>query len=469
MSRFHVVGVGGPGMSAIAIVLVQMGHVVSGSDIRESPVLDSLRALGVHINIGHDTSVVLGCDAVTASSAIPSDNIELESARQHKIKVLTRAQMLADICSKKSSIGVAGTHGKTTTAAMLMLMLMDADMHPSFIIGGDVADVDTGARWSTGPMLVVEADESDGTHRQLPLAGTILTNIDIDHLDHFGNLEGILAGFDGYLTGISGPKVLCSDDVRCAQLARKHQVITYGIISDAQVKAVRINFEHGACEFDVDRRDDDGSEYHTLGRVVVPLRGEHNVLNALAALTMAMALGVSFDSAVRTLGNFGGVARRFDHRGIDAGVTFVDDYAHLPAEISAVLIGARDTSDSWKRIVAVFQPNRYNRMAVLSPAYADSFIAADVVVITDIYPSGTTPIPGVTGKLVVNAVLESHPRAHVVWLPHRAQLVDYLTAELRQGDLCISMGCGDITNLPAEVIARRTQLRDADQTKTLAR
>ncbi len=468
MSRFHVVGVGGPGMSAIAIVLVQMGHVVSGSDIRESSVLDTLRALGVHVNVGHDANVVLGCDAVTASSAIPGNNIELESARQNKIKVLTRGQMLADICAKKSSIGVAGTHGKTTTAAMLMLILLDADMHPSFIIGGDVADVGIGAGWSKGSMLVVEADESDGTHRQLPLAGTILTNIDVDHLDHFGSLDGILAGFDGYLSGISGPKVLCSDDVRCVQLARKHQVITYGISSDAQMKAIRIMFEHGTCAFDVDRRNDDGSGYHTLGRVALPLRGQHNVLNALAALTMAMSLGVSFDSAVRTLGNFGGVARRFDHRGVDAGVTFVDDYAHLPAEIRSVLVGARDASDSWKRIVAVFQPNRYNRMAVLSSAYADAFTSGDVVIITDIYPSGTTPLPGVTGKLVVNAVLDSHPRAHVVWLPQRTQLVDYLTTALRPGDLCISMGCGDIATLPEEVIARRIQSRAADQSKTLA-
>lgn len=468
MSRIHIVGVGGPGMSAIAIVLAQMGHEVSGSDIRESPVLSTLRALGVRVNIGHDVNAVLECDTVTASAAIPGNNIELEAARQNKITVLTRGQMLADICNKKESIGVAGTHGKTTTSSMLMLMLADTDMDPSFIIGGDVVDVGTGAQWTAGPILVVEADESDGTHRQLPLAGTILTNIDVDHLDHFGSLDGILAGFDSYLSQISGPKVLCLDDVRCAQLAQKHQVMTYGIDSDAQLKATRIMFEHGTSAFDVVRRNDDGSGYRTLGRVVLPLRGQHNVLNALGALTMAMALGVPFDSAARTLGRFGGVARRFDHCGIDAGVTFVDDYAHLPAEIRSVLTGARDISDVWNRIVAVFQPNRFNRMSVLSPAYADAFIPADVVVITEIYPSGTTPIPGVTGKLVVNAILDSHPRAHVVWLPERTQLINYLAAELRTGDLCISMGCGDIAALPNEIISRRTQMRDIGASNTLA-
>lgn len=457
MSRFHIVGVGGPGMSAIATVLAQMGHQVSGSDIHESPVLDTLRQLGVSINVGHDPRVVFGCDAVTASSAIPSDNSELEAARQSNIKVLTRGQMLADICAQKTSIGVAGTHGKTTTSSMLMLMLLDAKLNPSFIIGGDVVDIGAGARWSTGSILVAEADESDGTHRQLPLHGTILTNVDIDHLDHFGNIEGIFAGFDSYLAGISGPKILCLDDVRCAQLSRVHESITYGIGTDADVKATKIIYEHGTSTFDVERRDGPSAAYKTLGRIVLPLRGQHNVLNALGALTMAMALGVTFEGGAHTLSQFAGVSRRFDPRGVDGGVTFVDDYAHLPAEIRAVLTGARDSSDEWNRVVAVFQPNRYNRMSVLSPAYADAFIPADVVVITDIYPSGTTPIPGVTGKLVVNAVLDSHPRAQVVWIPQRAPLIGYLASELRPGDLCISMGCGDIASLPDEIIRQRQQ------------
>ncbi|MEO5973888.1 MAG: UDP-N-acetylmuramate--L-alanine ligase [Ilumatobacteraceae bacterium] len=461
MSRVHVVGVGGPGMSAIATVLAHMGKDVSGSDIRDSPVLDSLRALGIRINVGHDSQVVDGCDAVTFSSAIPTDNIELSAARQRGIEVLTRGQMLADICSKKTSIGVAGTHGKTTTSSMLMLMLADAGMEPSFIIGGEVVEVGTGAKWSKGSLMVVEADESDGTHRQLPLAGTILTNIDVDHLDHFGSIERIETDFDEYLSGISGTRVLCLDDARCAQLSHRHQSTTYGIESAADVRATQILFDHGSSEFDVQVRNNGDSKYQTLGHIGLPLRGQHNVLNALGALTMAMELGVSFESAARTLNRFCGVARRFDLRGVDAGVTFVDDYAHLPTEIKSVLKGARDASDSWSRVVAVFQPNRYNRMSVLSPSYADAFLGADVVVVTEIYPSGTTPIPGVTGKLVVNAVLDSHPQAQVVWLPQRTHLVNYLASRLRGGDLCVSMGCGDIESLPDEVITRRAQLLDA--------
>lgn len=458
MSRIHVVGVGGPGMSAIATVLAQMGNQVSGSDIREWPVLDTLRELGVSINIGHDPRVVFGCDAVTASPAIPSDNSELEAARKGNIKVLTRGQMLADICSRKTSVGVAGTHGKTTTSSMLMLMLADAELNPSFLIGGDVVGVGTNARWSTGSLLVVEADESFGTFQQLPLHGTVLTNVDTDHLDYFDNMEGIFAGFDLYLSKISGPKVLCLDDKRCAELSRRHESITYGIQSDADVRATRIVYEHGTSEFDVQRRNGASSAYETLGRILLPLRGQHNVLNALGALTMAMLLGVTFESGAQTLGQFKGVSRRFEPRGFDDGVTFIDDYAHLPAEIKAVLTGARDSSDTWNRVVAVFQPNRYNRMSVLSPEYADAFEPADVVVITDIYPSGTTPIPGVTGKLVVNAVLDSHPRAQVAWIPQRPQLVDYLASELLPGDLCISMGCGDIASLPDEIIRRRELL-----------
>ncbi|MEO8362951.1 MAG: UDP-N-acetylmuramate--L-alanine ligase [Ilumatobacteraceae bacterium] len=458
MSRIHVVGVGGPGMSAIATVLAQMGNQVSGSDIRESSVLDTLRQLGVPINVGHDPSVVKGCDVVTASSAIPTDNVELEAARQNNISVLTRGQMLAEICAQKSSIGIAGTHGKTTTASMLMLMLKEADLNPSFIIGGDVLDVSAGAQWTTGSLLVVEADESDGTHSQLPLHGTVLTNVDIDHLDYFGDFEGIFAGFDSYLSKISGPKVICMDDKRSAELSRRHESITYGIQSDADVKATRIVYEHGTSAFDVERREGTGSVYTKLSRIVLPLRGQHNVLNALGALTMAMSLGVTFESGAKALSKFKGVSRRFEPRGLNGGVTFIDDYAHLPAEIRAVLTGARDSSDTWNRVVAVFQPNRFNRMSVLSPEYADAFVPADVVVITDIYPSGTTPIPGVTGKLVVNAVLDSHPRAHVAWIPQRPQLVDYLASQLHPGDLCISMGCGDIAFLPDEVIRQRELL-----------
>lgn len=451
--RFHVVGAGGPGMSAIAQVLVEMGHEVTASDLRDGSVLDRLRAAGVTVWVGHDRSHVEGADAVTASSAVPARNLELVAAADLGITVLSRAGMLASICAQARSVAVAGTHGKTTTTSMLMLMLAGAGWKPSFVIGGDVADVGTGAHWSGGEWLIVEADESDGTHLELPLHGTIVTNIETDHLDHYGTFDAIVASFRTYLDGIAGPKVLCADDEVCASLAADIPgVVTYGTAEAADYRATGIEATRGALRFRVEHAGT------VLGVVDLPLRGQHNVLNACGALAMAVELGVPFADAVEALARFGGVARRFDIRGHHNGATLVDDYAHLPAEINAVLTAARTSGDGWSRVVAVFQPNRYNRMSVLSPEYRDAFVAADVVVLTEIYPSGTTPIPGVTGKLVVDAVLEAHPDARVVWLPKRDDLVDYLARSLRSGDVCISMGCGDVATLPDEVLERGREL-----------
>ena len=436
-------------MSAIALALAEMGHVVSAVDIRERQVLDRLRAAGVTVHIGHQRRHVIGCDAVTASTAIAPDLNELDEARRLGIPVLSRAGMLSSICAQAKSLAVAGTHGKTTTTSMLMLMLAGAGLHPSFVIGGDVNDMGTGAQWTGGEWFVVEADESDGTHLELPLYGTILTNIDLDHLDHYGSIDGIERAFDRYLGQIPGPKVVCGDDVRAARVASRHDAITYGMSESAMVRAVDVRAEHGSFRFDVVRNG------VRLASVHLPLRGTHNVVNATGAIAMAVEVGIDPQVAADALAKFGGVARRFDIRGHDGGATFVDDYAHLPNEIDAVLRAARDSGDGWRRTVAVFQPNRYNRMAEMWQEYSDAFGAADVVVLTDIYPSGTEPIPGVTGKLVVNAVLDAHPETRVVWLPRRDDLIDYLAKHVVEGDVCISMGCGDIASLPDDVLAAR--------------
>ena len=458
--RIHVVGIGGPGMNAIAQVLCEMGHQVSGSDIHESEVLDRLRALGVSIIVGHDATVVQNCDVVTASTAIPVANIELVAAVAQSIPVLSRAQMLSAICALKQSVGVAGTHGKTTTSAMLMHILTTAGLQPSFVIGGDIHGLNLGAGWRNGKHLVVEADESDSTHLALPLFGSILTNVDIDHLDHFATFDNIVESFEQYVKKLDGPKVMCADDAVTAKIAAKQACRTYGMSINADVRAVNVVLADGSCRFDIELRQPASSEKHDLlGSVELPLRGEHNVLNATAAMTMAMDLGVEFGVASQALSSFRGVARRFDLRGVDEGVTFVDDYAHLPNEIIAVLRGARDATDKWDRVVAVFQPNRFNRMSVMSGAYADAFNDADVVVITDIYSSGTTPIPGVTGKLVVDAIKNNHPGKRVEWIAQREELVSFLASTLTSGDLCISMGCGDVAQLPDEVISLRQSNR----------
>jgi UDP-N-acetylmuramate--alanine ligase len=414
--------------------------------------------MGVNVSIGHDAALVAGCDAVTFSSAIPRSNIEVAAALEEPtIALLTRAQMLAAICDQRPTVAVAGTHGKTTTTSLLTHVLERAGRKPSFVIGGDVRSLETGAGWQDGDLFIVEADESDGTHLALPIHATILTNIDVDHLDRYTSFENIVSSFEEYVMKIDGPKVLCSDDIAVANLAQKYAATTYGIVSEADFRASQISFAHGASSFMVQHRID--GAYVSLGKVSVPLRGQHNVLNALAAIAMAMQCGVTFDECSRALSSFGGVARRYEKRGEDGGVTFIDDYAHLPTEIAAVLKASRDETDNWKRVVAVFQPNRFNRMNVLSPQYANAFVGADLVVVTEIYASGTTPIEGVTGHLVVDAVRQAHPAATVVWQPMRKGLIDFLANELAAGDLCISMGCGDIESLPDEVIARRTAQR----------
>jgi UDP-N-acetylmuramate--alanine ligase len=445
-------------MNALATVLSEMGHAVSGSDLHESAVLDRLRALGVDVHVGHDPALVDGVDAVTWSTAIPTSNVELAAAREAGTLMLRRAGMLASICARARSVAVAGTHGKTTTTSLLTLILRAAGWDPSFVVGGDVAELGTGAHWTGGEWLVVEADESDLTHLELPLEATILTNVEADHLEHYGTFERIVDGFRTYLRQVDGPKVLCADDPVCLELADevgageagRSAVTTYGTSGAAEARAVDIDAGHGSYEFTFELRGE------RLGRVHVPLRGLHNVRNATGAIAMALALGVDFAVAAAAVAAFGGVTRRFDVRAELDGVVLVDDYAHLPTEIGAVIDAARTSGDDWRRVVAVFQPNRFRRMAVLSPEYRDAFTAADVTVITDIYPSGDAPIEGVTGKLVVDAILDAHPDQRVVWLPQRVDLVRFLAGELRAGDVCISMGCGDVATLPDEVVAAMT-------------
>ncbi len=460
--KIHVVGVGGPGMSAIATVLAEMGHIVSGSDIHDTEVIERLRKVGVKINIGHNIDVVANCDAVTGSPAIPKSNIEYQSAINSGIQVLSRAEILSEICRQARSVGVAGTHGKTTTSSMLTAILIEAKLNPSYLIGGDVNDLGRGASWTGSDLFVVEADESDSTHLQLPLMGAILTNVDIDHLDNFETFDAIRESFNEFIGKVNGPRVLCVDDPFCAEIAQQLGAISYSAelnsskyetSATADFIADEIGFNNGAAQFMVSQKFDDQSV--RLGMVTIQLRGIHNVRNALGALVMAIQLGASFANAVTALAKFGGVARRFDNHGTHHGITYVDDYAHLPNEISAVLAGARDKSDSWSRVVAVFQPNRFNRMSVMSHLYADSFIGADLVVVTDIYASGTSKIAGVTGELVVDAIRTAHPKLKVVYQPQRGDLVEFLNGELKSGDLCISMGCGDIATLPSELISRK--------------
>ena len=442
--RVHVVGVGGAGMSAIATVLVAMGHTVSGSDLKASPGLDRLRAAGVKVTVGHDASNVADVDVLTVSTAIPPSNPEVVAANERGLPVLRRADTLAAIAATRRTIAVAGTHGKTTTSSMLALVLIQAGLAPSFIIGGEVNEIGTGALWDAGEWFVVEADESDGTFLALGPEVAVVTSVEPDHLEHYGGYAALVQAFETFLAGAPGPRIVCADDAEAARLGRAVDAVSYGTNDDATYRMTVAGSDRGGTRFTVDH---DG---RTLGQVALPVPGLHNARNACAAIATAMELGVAFDAAARALARYGGVARRFQFRGERNGVTFVDDYAHLPTEVAAALSAARD--GRWRRVVCVFQPHRFSRTAALWSDFADAFVDADVLVVTDVYSAGEAPRPGVSGKLIVDAVLDAHPSQRVAYLPARGDLGRYLGTVLRPGDVCLTLGAGDLTSLPDELL-----------------
>jgi UDP-N-acetylmuramate--alanine ligase len=452
VERVHLVGLGGAAMQAIASVLRAMGKTVSGSDLRASAGLERLRAVGVTVAVGHDAAnVPAAVDVVGVSTAIPARNPELREARRRGVPVASRAALTAAIAAQRATVAVAGTHGKTTTSSMLALVLSEAGLRPSFIIGGEVSAMGTGAVWDDGEWFVVEADESDGTFLELPRRAAVVTNVEPDHLEHWGDFAGLRAAFAEFLAATPGPAVVCADDPIAAELAAAApagaEVVTYGTAPGARYRMVDLVRSRRGTTFDLY----DGEV--CLGAVSVPILGQHNARNACAAIVTALQLGAPFAAGRAAMARFAGVARRFQHRGEVAGITFVEDYAHLPTEVSQAALGAaRD--GGWDRIVCVFQPHRYSRTASLWRSFADAFVGADVLVVTDVYASGEPPRPGVSGKLIVDAVLDAHPRQRVAYLPHRAEVVGFLERELRAGDLCLVLGAGDITTLPDEVMAR---------------
>lgn len=444
-TRIHVVGAGGAGMSAIAIVLAAMGHTVTGSDLKASPVIDRLTAAGIDVAIGHRATNVGDAGVVTVSTAIRDDNPEVVEAGRRGIPVYRRQTVLAAIADLRRCIAVAGTHGKTTTASMLALMLVEAGLRPSFLIGGDVNEIGTNAVWDDGDWLVVEADESDGTFLALQPDVAVVTNIEPDHLDHYGSFEAMRSAFGTFLQG-ARHRVVGGDDAEARSLARAQGADTVGVGDTCSYRITDLSLSRSSVVFTLV-----GTEGAALGRLAVPVPGLHNARNAAVATVAGLAAGVAFDDAAAALARFAGVARRFEFRGVAGGVTFVDDYAHLPSEVQAALAAARD--GAWQRIVAVFQPHRYSRTAALSSEFGRAFADADVVVVTDVYGAGEAPIPGVSGRLVADAVSRAQPDKSVVYVAGRTELGDRVAALLRAGDLCCTLGAGDLTSLPDELLA----------------
>jgi UDP-N-acetylmuramate--alanine ligase len=443
--RFHIVGIGGAGMSAIATVLSAMGHEVTGSDLRASRALERLAAGGLSVSIGHEAANLGEAEAVAISTAIPENNPEVEEAKRRQLPVYSRADILAGIAACRRVIAVAGSHGKTTTSSMLSLILVEAGMQPSFIIGGDLNEIGTNAVWDEGEWMVIEADESDGTFLRLGAEIAIVTSLEPDHLEHYGGFAGLCESFATFVQG-SGLALCYGDDPLSAGLLAHggKESASFGTSEGVRFRASGIEVGRSEVSFFLA----DGTT--DLGRFFLPVPGEHNALNATAAVGAALLAGAPLEAARRALQRFGGVARRFEFRGEKNGVTFVDDYAHLPGEVTAVLRAARQ--GGYERVVAVFQPHRYSRTEALAGQFEDSFEAADSVIVTSVYAAGEPARPGVSGQLVVDAVLAAHPDKEISYVPDHDGLLDTLRQRLRPGDLCITLDAGDLASLPDELL-----------------
>ena len=445
--RVHFIGIGGVGMSGIAEVLHNLGYAVSGSDRANSPTAQRLQQLGISVHVGHAAEHIGDADVVVTSSAISKDNPELVAARAARVPVIPRAEMLGELMRFRRGIAIAGTHGKTTTTSLTASVLAEAGYDPTFVIGGQLNAAGANARLGTGQYLVAEADESDGSFLLLSPVIAAVTNIDADHLENYGgDFAQVKKAFADFLHRLPfyGLAVLCVDDEEVAELAKSttRRVMTYGIdTSDADVRAINIT-QHGfEMHFDVvlPARAD-------ALPMKLNLPGRHNVLNALAAVTIGWQLGVEAEAMAHALEHFQGVGRRFHARGeiaLDRGsVLLVDDYGHHPRELAAVFEAARG---GWpkRRLVVGFQPHRYSRTRDLLDDFANVLAEADVLVLTDVYPAGEAPIAGADGRALARAV-RARGKVDPVLIEHPREFKDTLPTLLRDGDLLLLLGAGDI-------------------------
>ena len=457
--RIHFVGIGGAGMSGIAEVLLNLGYQVSGSDLKQSEVSRRLESLGGKVFYGHRAEQVGDAEVVVISSAVREDNPEVLAARRKKILVIPRAEMLAELMRLKRSIAVAGSHGKTTTTSMIATILHQAQLDPTAVIGGRLDRFGSGARIGTGDLMVVEADESDGSFLRLRPVIAVVTNIDREHLDHYGSFDRLRESFLSFVKEVPfyGLDVLCTDCsvVRgmIGEIDRRY--VTYGTSGDAEIRAIEICQEKQGAGFDVIHQG------KKLGRIILGVPGLHNAVNALAAIAVSFELGVDFDTIAKSLTGFKGVHRRFEIKGEARGVTVVDDYGHHPSEIKATLAAARDWRPEQgleiaRRVVVGFQPHRYSRTKILLDEFTTAFDQAEVLLVTEIYSAGEDPISGVTGKALFEEV-SNHRKTQGLetWFcPTLEEIQDWLLKNLRPGDLLLTVGAGNIWQVGEEILKR---------------
>lgn len=443
----HFVGIGGIGMSGIAEVLVNLGYAVQGSDASDNYNLDRLRKNGAKVSVGHRGENVDGAEVVVVSSAIKRDNPELMAARERRIPVVRRAEMLAELMRLKSCVAIAGTHGKTTTTTMVATLLDAGGLDPTVINGGIINAYGSNARLGAGDWMVVEADESDGTFLKLPTDVAVVTNVDPEHLDHFKTFEAVQDAFRNFVENLPfyGFAVMCIDHPVVQSLVGKiedRRIITYGENPQADVRLVDLTPMGGGSKFKAAFRDRKTGAVHEIADLMLPMPGRHNASNATAAIAVARELGVSDEAIRKAIAGFGGVKRRFTKTGEWNGVTVIDDYGHHPVEIAAVLKAARESTNG--KIIAVVQPHRYTRLQSLFEEFCTCFNDADAVVVADVYAAGETPIEGVDRDHFV-AGLRAHGHREVVPLLAAPELAGIVKGLAKSGDLVVCLGAGNIT------------------------
>ena len=455
----HFVGIGGIGMSGIAEVIHNLGYKVQGSDIAQNANVDRLRGLGIKVEVGHRAENLGEARVIVISSAVKPENPEVLAARKGMFPVVRRAEMLAELMRLKWSIAIGGTHGKTTTTSLIASVLETAKLDPTVINGGIINAYGTNARLGTGEWMVVEADESDGTFNRLPATIAVVTNIDPEHMDFYGDFASLKAAFRKFIESIPfyGFAVLCIDHPEVQSLIphlQDRKIITYGLSPTAVVRGLNVVLDGHGVRFDAAMSDRVVGGERTIKDIHLPMFGQHNVLNALAAVSVAAEMGIADDVIREGLGRFKGVKRRFTKVGEVDGITVIDDYGHHPVEIAAVLKAARTATKG--RVIAVVQPHRYSRLQQLFEGFCTCFNDADHVVVADVYPAGEAPIAGINRDALINGLhAYGHPQVTALLAPkHLAAVIDDIA---KPGDFVVCMGAGNITAwanaLPAELSA----------------
>jgi UDP-N-acetylmuramate--alanine ligase len=455
--RVHFIGIGGIGMSGIAELLANLGYLVSGSDEKQSTITDRLASLGIDVTIGHRAAAVGDADGVVVSSAVKPSSPEVVEAVRRQIPVIPRAEMLAELMRLRFSIAVAGAHGKTTTTSMVAFMLERAGLDPTAVIGGRVRAFGSNARLGRGDLMVAEADESDRSFLKLFPTIAIVTNVDHEHLENYGGFDDLLQAFVDFANTVPfyGGVIACADDENLARIIPRmtRRVTTYGLKGEGcAVTATDITLKPVGVSAIIKRRSSQansaGGPVETLGALELQVPGRHNLQNALAAVTVGLELGVPFARIAAALQEFRGVERRFDVRGEADGILIVDDYGHHPTEIAAVLEAASGLN---RRLIVAFQPHRFTRTAALMPAFGPALAAADHIVLTDIYPAGEEPLPGITLETLASAIRCS-VRAPVETAASLDDVVRIVLSEARSGDVVLTLGAGSISTIPDRLL-----------------